>query len=126
DAVASAQLLLGPDQRRRASHLEAVVQLVVKIESQRPPREILTLQDAPLREQSPAQCEARPLVAARDADLVVDLLAFPQHQILPIGGAPRLDRRQLDRQEQLRIAGIAGRYADVAMVVPDRAIGVAL
>src|SRR5437016_6710531 len=126
DAVASAQVLVGPDQRRRGSHLEAVVQLVVEIEPQRPPREILTLQDALLSELAPAQCEPRPLVTARDADLVVDLLAFPQHQILPIGGAPRPDRRQLDRQEQLRIAGIAGRDADVAVIVPDRPVRVTL
>src|SRR5437016_4030385 len=126
DAVASAEVLLRPDQRRRASHREAVVQLVVEIEPQRPPREILTLQDALLSELAPAQREACPRVAARDADLVIDLLALPQHQILPIRRAPRLDRRQLDRQEDLGIAGIAGRDADVAMVVPGRAVRVAL
>src|SRR5207249_11164949 len=72
-AVASAEILVGPDQGGGAPHHEARARPVLEVEPHRPPLEVLAADDALLVEQAGAEREPCLLVAARDPYLVAHL-----------------------------------------------------
>jgi len=81
---------------------------MVEVEPERAPLEFLGLHDALLIQLAGAQGEAVVVVASRHADLVVDLRAFAQNEVLPVGPAPGAERRESPvAPEQRLIGGIA-------------------
>ena len=95
EPVASTQILHAADEQRRAAGAEACLGLRLEVHAHRLAIVVLAEEHAGLLQQVAAHGKLRAVVAARDRQLVADLVPFPGDQILPVGDVSALERGNL-------------------------------